>query len=65
MQAQPGDRLLIHGHRQGEPDRGGEILEVHGKGGEPPFLVRWDDNGHEGLVFPGPDATVKHLVHGR
>ena len=34
-----------------------EIVEVHGAGGEPPYLVRFDD-GHTGLVFPGPDAVV-------
>jgi hypothetical protein len=22
--------------------------------------VRWSDDGHEGLVFPGPDATIEH-----
>jgi hypothetical protein len=36
----------------------GEILEVRGGGGNPPYLVRFDD-GHEGLVFPGTDATVE------
>lgn len=59
MQAAVGDRLHIHGHNVGDPDKLGEIVEVHGKGGEPPYLVRFDD-GHTGLVFPGPDAVVEH-----
>jgi hypothetical protein len=37
----------------------GEIVEVHGQAGEPPYLVRFDD-GHTGLCFPGPDAVVEH-----
>lgn len=59
MQAAVGDRLHIHGHNVGVPDRMGEIVEVRGKAGEPPYLVRFDD-GHTGLVFPGPDAVIEH-----
>lgn len=59
MQAVVGDRLHIHGHTVGDPDKMGEIVEVHGKAGAPPYLVRFDD-GHTGLVFPGPDAVIEH-----
>lgn len=62
MQATVGDRLHIHGHNVGDPDKMGEIMEVHGKQGEPPYLVRFDD-GHTGLVFPGPDAIIEHSGH--
>jgi hypothetical protein len=58
MQAAVGDRLHIRGNCVGHPDKCGEIVEVHGKAGEPPYLVRFDD-GHTGLVFPGPDAVVE------
>jgi len=61
MQADKGDRIVIKGHRTGEPDRDGQILEVHGADGGPPYLVQWSDDGHIGLVFPGPDALVEHL----
>jgi len=61
MQATEGDRIVVRGHHVGEPDRDAEILEVHGDGGTPPFLVRWSDDGHEGLYFPGPDAIVEHF----
>jgi hypothetical protein len=59
MQAVVGDRLHVHGSIVGQPDRMGEIVEVRGAGGEPPYLVRFED-GHSSLVFPGPDAVVEH-----
>lgn len=59
MQAAVGDRLHVHGNTVGDPDRIGEIVEVRGSGGAPPYLVRFED-GHTGLVFPGPDAVVEH-----
>jgi len=58
MHAKPGDHLVIQGHHVGETDKEGEILEVRGEGGEPPFLVRWSDDERETLVFPGSDAVV-------
>jgi Domain of unknown function (DUF1918). len=57
MLATVGDRLLVHAKSVGNPDREGEIIEVRGAAGEPPYMVRFDD-GHIGLVFPGPDAIV-------
>jgi hypothetical protein len=59
MQAAVGDRLHIHGHNVGDPDRMGEIVEVRGSAGEPPYMVRFDD-GSTRLVFPGPDAVIEH-----
>lgn len=61
MHASPGDRIIIRGHRVGEPDRDAEVLEVLGADGGPPFRIRWGDNGHETLFFPGSDATVQHF----
>lgn len=63
MRASVGDRLIIKGHRIGEPERDGEILEVRGAKGEAPYLVRWSEDGRVGLVFPGPDAFVEHFIH--
>ncbi|MET0914848.1 MAG: DUF1918 domain-containing protein, partial [Jiangellaceae bacterium] len=40
MQAHVGDRLHVHGRTVGNVDRVGEILEVRGGGGNPPYLVR-------------------------
>lgn len=65
LSASIGDRLVIRGHRTGEPDRDGEIIRVDGKDGGPPFLVRWSDDGHESLFFPGSDAHIDHYGHAR
>ncbi|MFI6167673.1 DUF1918 domain-containing protein [Nocardia sp. NPDC051052] len=58
MMANVGDRLHVHGHVVGQGDRHGEIIEVRGPEGTPPYLVRYAD-GRESLVFPGPDAIVE------
>lgn len=56
--ASPGDRVVIHGHRQGEQARNGEIVEVSGSEGRPPYLVRWED-GHSSSVYPSSDALIQ------
>lgn len=62
LRAEKGDRLIVRGHRQGEPDRDGEITQVAGAAGSPPFTVRWDD-GHVSRFYPGSDAYVQHFPH--
>ena len=57
MRASVGDRIVVHGRTVDTADRTGEVLETRGPDGGPPFLVRFGD-GHEGLVFPGPDVQV-------
>ncbi|HVS67384.1 MAG TPA: DUF1918 domain-containing protein [Mycobacteriales bacterium] len=63
MHASPGDRLIVKSPTVGTPARDAEILEVRGRDGTPPFVVRWSDTGHEGLYFPGGDAEVHHRGH--
>ena len=60
MRASVGDRIVIRGHRVGEPNRDCEVLEVRGVDGGAPYVVRWGNGGHETMLFPGPDATVEH-----
>lgn len=60
MRAKVGDRLVIKGHKVGNLDKDAEILEVRGENGGPPYLVRWSEDGHEALVFPGSDAVIEH-----
>ena len=59
MHASAGDRLHVHGRIVGQRDQIGEIVEVRGPEGDPPYLVRYPD-GHETLMYPGPDAVVEH-----
>jgi hypothetical protein len=56
MYAEVGDRVVIGGRRAGECDRIGIILDVRQPDRTPPYLVRWDHDGHETMFFPGPDA---------
>jgi hypothetical protein len=57
VQANVGDQLVIESRTVDAPRRVGEVLEVHGDDGAPPYVVRWAD-GHEGLMFPGADAHI-------
>jgi len=59
MQATKGDVLIVHGRTVGNVDRRGEVIDVRGQSGQPPYLVRWEADGHEGLVFPGPDCHIE------
>jgi hypothetical protein len=63
MHATVGDRLVVHGAVVGEHDKCGEIIEVRGPGGGPPFVVLFED-GHQALVFPGPDAVIEQGQRG-
>ncbi len=60
MHAVVGDRLIVHSQHVDEPVRDAEVLEVRHADGSPPYLVRWSDTGHVGLLYPGPDAEVHH-----
>ncbi len=59
MRARVGDEIVIRGHRTGEHQRRGEVLEVRGHDGAPPYVVRWHSDGHEALIVPGIDAMVE------
>lgn len=59
MHGAVGDRILIRGKTVETPDRHGEIMEVRGDEGGPPYLVRFE-NGHETIVFPGSDFVIEH-----
>jgi hypothetical protein len=57
MHAKPGDVLIVEGQTVDQHQRQATILEVRSTDGSPPYLVQWGD-GHEALVFPGPDAHI-------
>ncbi len=58
MKAHRGDRLVLEGTHVDDPRRIGIITDIQHPDGTPPYLVRWLD-GHETLVFPGPDARIE------
>ena len=60
MKAQVGDELVVKGRHVGDPDRTGVIIEVIGKAGGPPYLVRWS-NGHESSFFPTSGTVAEHI----
>ncbi|HET6213141.1 MAG TPA: DUF1918 domain-containing protein, partial [Micromonosporaceae bacterium] len=58
VKAHRGDHLIMEGTHVGDRRRVGVITELRHSDGTPPYLVRWED-GHEALVFPGPDARIE------
>jgi hypothetical protein len=58
MKAHVGDRLVLEATHVGEPRRHGIVTGLHHADGSPPYLVRWLDDGHESLVYPGPEARI-------
>ncbi len=59
MHAEIGDELTVKGRRQGDGERHGKIIEVHGENGSPPYLVHWRDD-RESIFFPSSDSIVEH-----
>lgn len=59
-----GDRLVVRAHHQGQPQRDAEILEVLG-GARPRFRVRWQDDGHESVVYPSEDVFIERFPGAR
>jgi rRNA processing protein Gar1 len=54
----PGDVVVVSGHRVGDHERLGHILEVLGEADHAHYRVRWDD-GTESIFYPGSDATIR------
>ncbi|MFJ5969625.1 pyridoxamine 5'-phosphate oxidase family protein [Streptomyces sp. NPDC093060] len=63
MRAHLGDQLVIERPTTGGAKRDGEIVGLHHADGTPPYDVHWSDTGEVTLVFPGPDAHIRHLEH--
>jgi Domain of unknown function (DUF1918) len=61
MKAKVGDKIVIKRHHLGKPERDALVPDVQGPNGEPPYLVRWAEDGHEGLFCAGTDASRVHL----
>jgi hypothetical protein len=59
VRATVGDRVHFEANVVGKQEHSAVVVEARGENGGPPYVVRHDD-GHETLVFPGPDAWVEH-----
>ena len=57
VKASVGDRITVPGLQVGNATRCGEVVEVRGPDGEPPYVVRWED-GHEAVFVPGAGVRV-------
>lgn len=57
--AHVGDVLIVRSRTIDRPPRRATILELHGPNGTPPYAVRWHDDEHVSLCFPGSDATLE------
>jgi hypothetical protein len=56
MNAKVGDRIVVLPTTSGVR-REGQILTV-GENGHPPYRVRWSDDNHESVIYPGSDTEV-------
>ncbi|MFE0450195.1 DUF1918 domain-containing protein [Streptomyces sp. NPDC058914] len=63
MRAHLGDHLVIESPTTGATRRDGEIVGLRHEDGTPPYDVRWSDTDDVTLVFPGPDAHIRHVEH--
>lgn len=59
MKAQIGDRVVVEGTNLGDRRRVGIVVRLRHPDGTPPYVVRWLDDDHESLMFPGPTAHVE------
>jgi hypothetical protein len=63
VKAEVGDWLVIEGTKLDDRRRSGLIVALRHDDGTPPYVVRWLDDDHESLMFPGPTAHVEHRKH--
>lgn len=64
MRAKVGDRIVLAAEQVDRPTRAGEVVEVRGSDGNPPYLISWDD-GHSGLIYPGPGSILRVVGTGQ
>jgi Domain of unknown function (DUF1918) len=57
MNANVGDHLVLRGHGSHGDDLRGEIVDIVGERGSPPYVVRWP-NGYSTLFIASPDAYI-------
>ena len=59
MQAHVGDRLLVgHGRH-----RIGLVIGVPHDDGQPPYIIKWENDGHIAMVFPDQYSRIVPASH--
>jgi hypothetical protein len=58
MKARSGDWLVVEAVHVGEHRRTGQVIDVRGTDGDPPYVVRWSDTGRESVFFPREGTHV-------
>jgi len=59
MHAHIGDRLVLEGTHLGDGRRTAVITGLPHPDGTPPYEVRWLNDGHTTLIYPGPQARIE------
>jgi Domain of unknown function (DUF1918) len=54
MKANVGDLLVVPGRER----RIGLVMRVLGADGTPPYVVKWQSDGHIAMVTPGPYSRI-------
>jgi Domain of unknown function (DUF1918) len=65
MQAHVGDWIELSEGRGHPHSRRGLIVGVNHGDGTPPYRVRWLDDERESVLFPPPDAHIRHSLIAR
>ena len=60
MKANVGDLLVVPGRQS----RIGLVIRVVGQDGAPPYVIRWQRDGHIAMVTPGQYARILPPAHG-
>lgn len=59
MKAHIGDRIIVAGVHVGIQNRIGVITGVEHPDGSPPYTVRWLEDDHTSLFFPGAEGRIE------
>ncbi|GIF13933.1 DUF1918 domain-containing protein [Actinoplanes teichomyceticus] len=59
MKAHIGDRIIVAGVHVGIEKRVGVITGIEHPDGTPPYTVRWINDDHTSLFYPGPESRVE------
>jgi hypothetical protein len=59
MRANVGDLLIVPGRES----RVGQVIRVVGQDGAPPYVVKWQSDGHIAMVTPSQYARIVPAAH--